>query len=211
MRGIPPREPNPERKKMRKLETRVLKFKYRPPVEFLLLLTDPASSPRQAIPAPQKPARTLLPTGLTSLSPDNVKQELTVVGEPGALAELEALQRLLDVKSKELTLTLTVGASQATAKTLNNEPVRLSVVAGGKPYTLEATPHLNSDGSISFSVRLFAVEDLVVINWGAAKERSATATDGSVITTFRRVKQGEAPTFKWGTEAVSLAGSLLPV
>lgn len=196
---------------MYKQETRVLKFKYRPPVEFLLLLTDPASPPRQAVPAPQKPARTLLPAGLSSLSPDNVKQELTVVGEPGALAELEALQRLLDVKSKGLTVTLTVGASQATAQTLNNEPVRLSVVTGGKPYTLEATPHLNGDGSISFAVRIFAVEDLVIINWGAAKERSTTAADGSGITTFRRVKPGEALAFKWGAEAVSLSGSLLPV
>jgi ribosomal protein S8E len=207
---------------MRKQETRVLKFKYLQPVDFLIMLGDPTYNPTYnpylhfpyATPqttAKKAPTRTLLPPQIESISPDNLRQELTVTGDSKALAELTELHRLLDIKHKELTLTLTVDSAQATAQTQNNTPTLLSVLVRGKLYTVEVTPHVNGDGSISSNIVLSTQEDLTVINWGTAKAGSGVAPDGSLATTFRRVKSGEAITFKWGAAAVSLTASLLPV
>jgi hypothetical protein len=197
---------------MRRLETRVLKFNHMQPVDFLLMLADPTYNPSQPPPLassqPQKPKQTLIPPGLVSLSPDNLKQELTVLGDPSMIAELEALRRLLDVKVRELTLTLTVGESKAIVPLKNNIMKRITAIAQGKQYTLDVTPHLNGDGTVSFFVGIITTDDLVVINWGDALEgRGGSLAEKGTIATFRRVRFGEPIAFKWGGVTVTLTAT----
>ena len=173
------------------------------------MLADPTynyKNPDFKAPKPKEPVRTLVPSGVVSLSPDNLKQELVVQAEPGALAELEAFLRLLDVKSKELVVTLLVGDAKATAQVENNQRVRLSALAAGKQYLLDVTPHINGDGSVSFFVGIPIRDDLVVINWGSAKA-GVREGENEFAVTFRRVAFGEPISFKWGSVAVSLTAT----
>jgi hypothetical protein len=194
---------------MRRLETRVLKFQYLKPVDFLVLLTDPTYSRQAPAPTdkPKEPIRTLLPPGIEGLSPDNLRQELTVLGDKNGLEELIALQRLLDVKRRELTITLTVGASKATAQIANNERLRLSVVAEGKLYTLEAVPHINGDSTTTFFIDIPERDDLAVINWGDATGVSRILPNGTISKTFARVNLGQPIAFKWGAATVTLTAT----
>jgi hypothetical protein len=197
---------------MRRLETRVLKFKYMLPMDFTLMLADANyNNTLKTLPAPKPkmPQRSLIPSGVESLSPDNLKQELTVRAELGAIAELEALQRLLDVKVRELSITLTVDSSKATTRAFNNAPALLSALAQGKAYALQVTPHLNGNNTISLAISI-PTDELTVINWGDSKQGGGIQADGTIFT-FRRVAFGEKITFKWGSVAVSLTASLLPV
>ncbi len=194
---------------MHRIETRVLKLRYILPMDFVTLLADPTynlKDPDFKVPKPKEPVRTLVPSGVVSLSPDNPKQELTVQAERGALAELEALLRILDVKGKEVFVCLTVGDSQARVQVANNQRMRLSAWANGKQYLLDVTPHLNSDRSVSFFVSIPIRDDLLVINWGSAKS-GLSDKEGELAATFHKVAFGELILFKWGGVAVTLTAT----
>ncbi|WP_309708349.1 hypothetical protein [Armatimonas sp.] len=197
---------------MRRLETRILKFKYMQPMDFTLMLADANYNytlKTFPAPKPKTPSRSLIPSGVESLSPDNLAQELTVRAEPRAIAEIEALQRLLDVKIRELGITFTVDSSKAATRTFNNAPTLLSVLAQGKAYALQVTPHLNGNNTVSLAISI-PTDELTVVNWGDSKQGGGIQADGTIFT-FRRVAFGKPISFKWGSATVSLTASPLPV
>ncbi|MCX6367640.1 MAG: hypothetical protein NTX57_13175 [Armatimonadetes bacterium] len=198
---------------MRRLETRVLKLRYILPIDFVALLADPTYNyinPNIKSPRPKEPVRTLLPRGVVSLSPDNLKQEITVQAKSGALDELVALLRLLDVKTKEVVMCLNIGDSQARVQVQNNKQARLSVRSEGKSYSLDVVPHIDSGGSVSFFVSIPIRDDLVVINWGSAKA-GVQDQENELAVTFRQVAFGEPISFKWGSATVTLTATPVPV
>ncbi|WP_394796033.1 hypothetical protein [Armatimonas sp.] len=189
---------------MHRIETRIFKLKHIPPVAFVTILGDPTynfQQPAMWDAKAKQQTRTLLPSGLESLSPDNLKQELAAQGDPKALDELRELIRLLDTKARDVTLTLSVDSSTATVQATNNNSARLTVVSQGKLYSLDVTPHINGDGSVSLFVGVLTSEEASVIDWGGAAG-GRKKPDGSAPQTFRRVQPGEPITFKWGSVTV---------
>lgn len=181
---------------MRRIETRVLKLKYLPPVGFVTLLGDPTYNIQQPAAADAKAAlrgRTLVPLGIESLSPDNLTQALIAQGDPKALDELEALIRLLDIRPREVTLTFSVDSSTAIVQAINNTVARLTVVSQGKLYMLDATPHINGDSSVTLFLAIVAPDTLSVLE-----------PNGSALKTFRRVRTGESIPLQWGNALVRL-------
>ena len=118
----------------------------------------------------------LVPIGITSLSPDDTKNSLTITGTPEAVRQIEEIVRLLDVKPREVRLQVRIlrapimaniapeaelpesrVVATADAVVRNNAPLNLHAVGEGQLFRVFVTPHINGDRSITLSAELSEV------------------------------------------------------
>ncbi len=128
----------------------------------------------------------LVPTGITSLSPDDTRNRLTVKGTPEAIKQIENIARLLDVKPRLVRLqvrilrapVMTNSAPEAelpesrvvvTAEgsVRNNVPLNLNAVGDGQLFRVFVTPHINGDQTISLSAEFSEVSSIPPISVAA--------------------------------------------
>jgi hypothetical protein len=125
----------------------------------LVRLLETAAPPRQA---------SVLPRGVERVIPDDRAMTLTVRGTAKAVAEVKQMIGLLDVTPRETLVKLRVvrvrfapggGREEETlgtpvVSTLNNKTARVAVSGGLQDWSVEVTPHINGDGSISLLAKL---------------------------------------------------------
>lgn len=166
--------------------------------------------------------RSLVPAGVSALTPDDVQKTLTVRGTPAGIAELRKIVRLLDVEPRALRLEVRVlrsrdpapaadrpldeehamnGAMMVTggmAQTTNNRPVEIDVLGDGQGFRIELVPHVNGDDSVSLLARV------AMDSADAAGNTSTRRTE-----TYRRGGKGRPMLFRAPASAQPQAGSYL--
>ena len=124
-------------------------------------------------------AASLVPVGITSLSPDDTRNRLTVKGTPEAIKQIENIARLLDIKPRQVRLQVRILRAPASASisltgelpesrvvttgeavVRNNAPLNLNAVGDGQLFRVFVTPHINGDQTVSLSAEFSEVSSI---------------------------------------------------